>query len=539
MASWMPRGSTSGLGVGGSQNPPPKPVPPPAKPKKREKWLVTRKTWRYMADAGKLLLPEALRKGKETAEDLSAYEDHFQKVCDQETEFIEWEGPKLEPKPQLSRVRPPSIVLPPNIPSDLPATEPVTAPSFRLVLPAGQEPPPGYIQVGRRPAGADGSGILAAAAARNVAEIEVAALSPNSESYVRLPTGLVVQELPSTYLSGRDWMARRSSSPVDSGVLSPEDRSYEEEQAFGYNESGIGSGTESAKTFSAALPTKPPPKRRTCGVQTDPMPEEYFRLEEEKKRKEEEERKRKEEEERLAREAEEKERKEMEELEAAMMGDSVMRYLKMVRRNSKTCDQKKAERFRWMKYGPTLRDIKAKDLNKEEVVEGFKKSFECQVGESLLALLLQCQTPVDPPKKPKASTSLHSTENRKLSVAGSEFSDVMSPQRRLSISGGATEAGSGLGAGVPEHAVGHDDVDSERDFYSHLYSGDMTALESGVVPEDYYNYLESWYRAQKGLNTSSNVQQMGAAPPVSSATAASAAGVSASIYIPVDALQVS
>ncbi len=83
MASWMPRGSTSGLGVGGPPNPPPKPVPPPTKPKKREKWLVTRKTWRYMADAGKLLLPESLRKGKETPEDLSAYEEHFQKACDQ------------------------------------------------------------------------------------------------------------------------------------------------------------------------------------------------------------------------------------------------------------------------------------------------------------------------------------------------------------------------------------------------------------------------------------------------------------------------
>jgi hypothetical protein len=54
----------------------------------------------------------------------------------------------------------------------------------------------------------------------------------------------------------------------------------------------------------------------------------------------------------------------------------------------------------------------------------------------------------------------------------------------------------------------HDDVDVERDFYSHLYSGDMTSLESGVVPEDYYNYLESWYRAQKGLNSSSGVPQV-------------------------------
>jgi hypothetical protein len=89
-----------------------------------------------------------------------------------------------------------------------------------------------------------------------------------------------------------------------------------------------------------------------------------------------------------------------------------------------------------MNYDPTLRNIKAKYLNKEEMVEGFKKSFECQVGESLLALLLQCQTPVEPSKKGRSQASLHSAENRKFSAAGSEFSDLMSPQRRLSLTCG-------------------------------------------------------------------------------------------------------
>ena len=74
--------------------------------------------------------------------------------------------------------------------------------------------------------------------------------------------------------------------------------------------------------------------------------------------------------------------------------------MKMVRRNSKTSDQKKAERFRSMNYDPTLRNIKAKYLMKEEVIEGFKKSMEVQVGESLLALLNQCKTPVDPTPEP-------------------------------------------------------------------------------------------------------------------------------------------
>ena len=73
----------------------------------------------------------------------------------------------------------------------------------------------------------------------------------------------------------------------------------------------------------------------------------------------------------------------------------------------------------------------------------------------------------------------------------------------------------------------------ERDFYAHLYSGDMTALESGAnIQEDYYNYLDSWYRAQKGLvsPTASNSSKGG------TGAGGSAVGQS-TIYIPVDALQ--
>ena len=60
----------------------------PGKPKKRERWLLTRKTWRYMADAGKLLIPESMRKGKDikeySPEDLARLEEHFHNVCDQQ-----------------------------------------------------------------------------------------------------------------------------------------------------------------------------------------------------------------------------------------------------------------------------------------------------------------------------------------------------------------------------------------------------------------------------------------------------------------------
>ena len=137
----------------------------------------------------------------------------------------------------------------------------------------------------------------------------------HQHDYVQLPSGLVLQELPAIYLTERDWYARRSSSPPDSGLLSPEDLSYGDEDQFDSNvppgsgggqghphhhhhvESGIGSGADSVSAVKT---------RHKC-IQTDPMPDEFFRIQEEEKRREEEEKRRKEEEERLQREAEERE----------------------------------------------------------------------------------------------------------------------------------------------------------------------------------------------------------------------------------------
>lgn len=34
----------------------------------------------------------------------------------------------------------------------------------------------------------------------------------------------------------------------------------------------------------------------------------------------------------------------------------------------------------------------------------------------------------------------------------------------------------------------------ERDFFTHLYTGETAALDAAAVPEDYYTYLEGWYR---------------------------------------------
>ena len=102
MASWPGWGGRSGAPGSVRNNP---------KPKKKERWLVTRKTWRYMADAGKLLIPESLRKGKDikgyTDDDIAKLDEHFQEVCDQQQEFIEWEGPRQDPRLLLASNRGP------------------------------------------------------------------------------------------------------------------------------------------------------------------------------------------------------------------------------------------------------------------------------------------------------------------------------------------------------------------------------------------------------------------------------------------------
>ena len=40
----------------------------------------------------------------------------------------------------------------------------------------------------------------------------------------------------------------------------------------------------------------------------------------------------------------------------------------------------------------------------------------------------------------------------------------------------------------------------DRDFFTHLYTGETSGLNSSAVPEDYYTYLEGWYRYSYGLH---------------------------------------
>lgn len=54
---------------------------------KKERWLLTRKTWRYMTDAGRPLLPQ---EGTQNQLDVTSIEANFQIVCNNEPTFVLW-----------------------------------------------------------------------------------------------------------------------------------------------------------------------------------------------------------------------------------------------------------------------------------------------------------------------------------------------------------------------------------------------------------------------------------------------------------------
>lgn len=57
---------------------------------KTERWLLTRKTWKYMADAGRRLIPDYIQNRGNTndPQDLKKIEEYFQHVCGGESRFL-------------------------------------------------------------------------------------------------------------------------------------------------------------------------------------------------------------------------------------------------------------------------------------------------------------------------------------------------------------------------------------------------------------------------------------------------------------------
>ncbi|KAG4076822.1 hypothetical protein HA402_009168 [Bradysia odoriphaga] len=53
----------------------------------KERWLLTRKTWKYMADAGRKLIPDGV---SNRPEDIPKIEEYFQNVCRNEPKFLHW-----------------------------------------------------------------------------------------------------------------------------------------------------------------------------------------------------------------------------------------------------------------------------------------------------------------------------------------------------------------------------------------------------------------------------------------------------------------
>nr|XP_045599838.1 uncharacterized protein LOC123759068 isoform X3 [Procambarus clarkii] len=69
--------------------------------KLKERWLLTRKTWRYMSDAGKKLFPDGVN--PQRTEDIPQVEEHFQKINNRSREFILW--PHAQPSPRAATRR--------------------------------------------------------------------------------------------------------------------------------------------------------------------------------------------------------------------------------------------------------------------------------------------------------------------------------------------------------------------------------------------------------------------------------------------------
>lgn len=71
--------------------------------KPRERWLLTRKTWKYMSDAGRRLVPDGAQNRPEDVPRLEAY---FQEVCAKEPRFLLWRKssyPGALPRPRRKK----------------------------------------------------------------------------------------------------------------------------------------------------------------------------------------------------------------------------------------------------------------------------------------------------------------------------------------------------------------------------------------------------------------------------------------------------
>lgn len=57
----------------------------------KERWLLTRKTWKYMTDAGRRLIPDSMQnRTTSDSQDLKKIEEYFQHVCKNESKFLPW-----------------------------------------------------------------------------------------------------------------------------------------------------------------------------------------------------------------------------------------------------------------------------------------------------------------------------------------------------------------------------------------------------------------------------------------------------------------
>jgi hypothetical protein len=75
----------------------------PQSGERKTRWLLTRKTWRYMADAGRKLIPDSLQNNK--PEDVEKLEENFQRICQNERKFLIWKRKMSYPGASGSSLR--------------------------------------------------------------------------------------------------------------------------------------------------------------------------------------------------------------------------------------------------------------------------------------------------------------------------------------------------------------------------------------------------------------------------------------------------
>ncbi|XP_037070183.1 uncharacterized protein LOC119091487 [Pollicipes pollicipes] len=317
------------------------------KPARRdgERWLLTRKTWRYMADAGRRLIPEgwAPEPGPASYQPL---EENFQQVCKKEKSFLLWPRKKKEDggADEADALTCSSEPLTPLGAGSLTGSEDEATVVEDQQLPLA--------------AAAPMFGLTEAVGVQTDVRLQPEPLPPvETDSGKGTEAEVSTPETPLSPLSVVDSRSEpyKSTTSVTSGVGGV--------GVFG-DLAPHGAALRKDSMTQASGPAEADPKLRH--VQGE-----------------------------AAKADGDAEKKEASEQPSPMLdrfGDKLSRYLKMARRDSATRDKDKKDRFKTVNYDKTLRNIKSKRINPDTLED---------MGEDVKPLDLD-----DPPKSALSAPSV-------------------------------------------------------------------------------------------------------------------------------------